>query len=118
MNPFNGKLEFECETKCQCEEPVSFKYQGLISVNDVLAEEKVGVISLATQEQVSTTYSIKSSFNINKCIQCGYCNATIEGVINCVASYTHPVTATTKLMVVVIDGDHHQVVSVPLVKCE
>ena len=115
---WQGRLKFECENTCKCEEKVSFKYVGIVYLIDTLAEETVGTVSLSTQEPVATTYSIKSSFNVEKKAMCENCNETYEDSVPCVLSYTHPITEGTKAMVVVMNGSDHQVVSVPLIMVE
>jgi hypothetical protein len=112
---WEGTLLFENEIECKCEEKVKFTYSGIVHINDVKGDKKIAdIVSINTQENINTTYSIKSTFNVSRVTKCQHCEAVHDSVVKCVLTYTHPITETTKLMVVCMDGLDHQVVSVPI----
>jgi len=114
-NHWDGKLEFDTSATCTCEEPVEYKYTGIVRVRDDAYDGRICAVSLNSQEIADTVYSVKSTFHIERNVECLQCNKQHVGTINCVLSYTHPLTDTSKLMVVIMDGEQHQVISVPVV---
>ena len=113
---WEGNLEFTCEVDCKCEEKATFKYDGIMHIADATPNKEEQVVSLSTQETIETTYSVRSNFVMKRVAVCGNCKAEHEGDLNCTITYTHPITSKTKVMVVIMDGGNHQVVSVPMVQ--
>lgn len=109
---WTGQLKFECTSDCKCQEKVVWTYDDEIVIN---SNPNVDTVVSVSGETCTVTNNITAHFTLNKSVECKVCGLVSTGLVQCTLSYKEPITSEIRVMVVIMDGDEHQVVSLPLV---